>query len=342
MSVPDIPGQHDAARLLRAALRSGRLPHAYLFVGSSGTGRLAMARWLAQVLLCRRKVEPDECCGECDDCVAVASGRHPDYREAGVPAGKQLLPIDTIRDLQRAASLKPVLGVRRVFTVTEAEMMTIEAANCFLKTLEEPPGACFFVLIASSLRQIPETVVSRCQVVRFRNLPPDDLQHRLEEQGMDPEDAHWLARRSWGSPGLAQRLREMGLAAFNRELVQRLRAMSLEDNFGLSDWLDGLAKEGAASAARSRTALQEVLECALLYYRDLALAAAARGGTAELCNRAGEDGIKELASGVEPDAFVEDAELVLETIEGIGANANRRLALDRLFTGLARRRGTAS
>lgn len=340
MALEDIPGQADAARLLRAALRSGRLPHAHLFVGSAGTGRSAMAGQLAQVLLCSRKQQPDTYCGQCTDCVLFGAGRHPDYHEAGVPEGRQSLTIDVVRDIERAAALKPVRAARRVFVIREAERLTIEAANCFLKTLEEPPGGCCFVLIASSLRRIPETVVSRCQVVRFRNLPPDDLQQRLEAQGMKPEDAHWLARRSWGSPGLAEQFKETGLHLFNRELLERLHAISVADNFRLSDWLDGRARENARSAAESRIALQELLECALLYYRDLALAAAAEGGEAPVCNRAAMDSIKGLAEGVAPDTFLERAELVLDTIENIGSNANRRLALDHLLTKLGRYQGT--
>jgi len=337
MSLDDIPGQETAARLIRAALGSGRLPHAFLFLGSAGTGRLAMAHELARILLCGDSPQPDAACGACRNCRLLAAGTHPDYRQETVPEGKQLVPIRAVRDMQRAAALKPAIAARRVFVVCDAERLTIEAANCFLKTLEEPPGACVFVLIASTLRPIPETVISRCRLVRFRNLKPEALAARLEAADMPPDDAHWLARRAWGSPGLAERLRQAELHSLNRELVERLRTISIEGNFSLSDWLDGLARQGGGSAAESRIRLQELLECALLYYRDLAVAAADPEGGPVLCNRAARDAIRQTAAGAEPGRFLEEADLVLDVIEAVGSNANRRLALDHLFTELGRR-----
>lgn len=334
MAFENIAGQDDTARRLRATLQRDRLPHAFLFVGSTGTGRAAMARELAQVVLCEGKDRPDDCCGRCGSCLLFARGAHPDYGEVGLPEGRQSLPIDTVRRVQRSAALKPVRAARRVFVIRDVERMSIEAANCFLKTLEEPPGRCFFVLIASSLRRLPETIVSRCRVVRFANLALEVLQRRLEADGVQPDDARWLARRAWGSPGLADGLKQADLHAFNRELVERLRELSVDDNFALSDWFSKKATENAASAAESRDALQELLECVAAYYRDLALSAAGGTDPAEPFNSALEDVITEPAAGVPPDAFVERAELVLEAIERIGGNAQRRLALDDLFTQL--------
>ena len=313
------PAEEGIARRLRGTLRSGRLPHAYLFVGTSGTGRLEAARWLAGVLLCTDRPAPDTACGECQSCRLMRDDCHPDYHTVGVPEGRQQLPIVAIRQVQHVAGLKPSLADRRVFVIRETDRMSLEAANCFLKTLEEPPGRCLFVLIAAGLRRLPETVVSRSRIVRFGNLAPDVLADRLVGEGMDADQARWLARRSWGSPGLARELQAMGLPEFNSELTERLDGLSPEQDFALSDWLGERAREGAESAARSRIALQEMLECALLHYRDLA----------------------ERASPPAAERLLEQAELVLEAIEGIGENANRQLALDRLFTELARRQAPA-
>ncbi len=220
-----------------------------------------------------------------------------------------------MRELQHAASLKPSLGGGRVFVVRDAERLSLDAANCFLKTLEEPPPGCTLVLIASSLRDLPETVVSRCRVVRFHNMPPEALRERLEAGGMGADDAAWLARQSWGSPGTAEALLAAEVPTLNRELVERLAALSVEDNFALSDWLNSAADAGGGSATEKRTRLQDLLECVAAYYGDRA---------AQAC-RAGEA----------PDAFLRRAELALDAIDWIGANANRTLALDHLFTSLA-------
>lgn len=313
MAFESIPEQENAVRQLRALLGSGRLPHALLFAGSVGTGRLAAARELARVLLCSAGKQPDGYCGKCDDCHLTAASRHPDYSETGVEEGKHLVSIEAVLEMQKKAALKPVRAGRRVFVLRDAERMSLEATNCFLKTLEEPPGACVFVLIASSLRRMPETVISRCRVLRFANMPPALLAERLEAAGMDVGDAHWLARRVWGSPGLAKQLQEAGLPEFNRRLVEKLAKLSGEDAFAFSDWILAEAKKRSATGAESRISLQELLECAAAYYRDLALAAAA-----------------------EPDALLDRADLVLDTIERIGANAQSRLALDHMFFRLTR------
>ncbi len=336
MAFDNIPDQAEAARRLRTALRAGRLAHAFLFAGSVGTGRMAVARELAAVLLCGEDERPDDYCGRCQSCRLMAGGDHPDYYEAGVPEGRQSLPIATVRELQRIAALKPVRAARRVFVLREAERMTIEAANCLLKTLEEPPGGSLFILVASSLRELPETIRSRCQVVRFAALEPERLAERLVATGADEADARWLARRAWGSPGLAERLREAGLPEFNRELIERLRAAGAGENFALSDWLGEQASAGSRSGSEARAALQELLECALVYYRDLALAAAA-GPQAPLCNAAEAGAIAARAAGEPAEEFLERADLVLEAIEAVGANAQRRLALDDLLTRLGRR-----
>lgn len=333
MAFENAAEQQATVRGLRAALRAGRLPHAMLFLGSEGTGRLDVARELARALLCRAAEAPDDYCGDCQDCRLCQAGRHPDCEELGLPPGRQLFPIKAVQNVQATASLRPVRGPRRVFIIRDADRMSIDAANCFLKTLEEPPGGCVFVLLAASLRDIPQTIVSRCRIVRFANLPADVLERRLQESGMEARDASWLARRAWGSPGLAERLRSAGLAEFNRQMVERLLHVTTKQNFALSDWFLENAP-GAGPAGRDD--LQELLECALAYYRDAALAAASGRAECDLFNAFAEEQVRGAAAGASPDAFLDRADVVLEAIERVGANANRRLALDDLFTRLGR------
>lgn len=331
-------GQQQPKARLEAALRRGRLPHATLLLGPAGVGRLALARELAGALLCSES--DDGPCGRCRGCGMFLRGAHPDYEEAGVPEGKQDLPIDLVRELQRKASIKPVIARGRVFVIRDAERMNQEAANCFLKTLEEPPGECRFILIASSLWDIPQTIVSRCQVVRLAAPAPAPVERMLLEEGMDREDAWWLARRSWGSPGLARALRDMGLPAFNRRLCEHLLSLGSGDVFGLADWIGAEAdRAGGASRAAARSVLQELLECLAVFYRDVAASALAGQG-AELFNRPFEEPIRRLASRRSLDSIIESADLVFEAIESIAANANRRLALDDLFVGLAAMAGS--
>jgi len=160
-----IRDQPEAVTLLRRALATGRVAHAYAFVGPEGSGRKAAALAFAGAL-----VAPDGGAAA----ARAEQGRHPDVRRlgptppAGNPKGALALRIEAIRELERLAALKPAEAAWKVFVVDEAEKMTAATPQAFLKTLEEPPARTVIILILSQLRALPATVLSRCQVVRFR------------------------------------------------------------------------------------------------------------------------------------------------------------------------------
>jgi DNA polymerase-3 subunit delta' len=262
---------------------------------------------------------------------------HPDYLTVGVPEGRQNLPIRHIRQIEHQTRLQPSLSDARVFVVRDADTMSLEAANSFLKTLEEPPGDCFFILIAASLRRLPETVLSRCWIVRFSNLPPEDLAGRLREAGAGSDDARWLARQAWGSPGVAEKLREADFHAVNRKLIDEMLGYELEDNFRLADVLNQIADEDVSSATEGRRKLQDLLECIVAYYRDLAVLAADAEDRAELVNAGAAERLGPRSQVGRPEHFVRLAEVVLDAMDRVDGNANRRLTLDAMFTDLARR-----
>ena len=160
MALERILDQPRAADLLRRALASDRVAHAYAFVGPSGAGRMTTALAFAEELL------------------GSASRQHPDLHVIVPTApetsarGARAIRIGAIRELERQASLRPAMACRKVFVLDEAERMTGEAPQAFLKTLEEPPAATVIILILPRARAVPATVLSRCQVVRFA--PRDD------------------------------------------------------------------------------------------------------------------------------------------------------------------------
>jgi DNA polymerase-3 subunit delta' len=165
-----IRDQPRAVALLRRALDSGRVAHAYAFVGPAGSGRMTTARAFAQALLC----ETGAACGRCRACALVAGGQHPDlHLLAPTPPetnakGPRAIRIDAIREFERQASLRPALGGRRVLLIDEADRMTDVTPEAFLKFLEEPPPGTVLVLILPHMRAVPATVLSRCQIVRFQ------------------------------------------------------------------------------------------------------------------------------------------------------------------------------
>jgi DNA polymerase III gamma/tau subunit len=152
-----IRDQPRVVELLRRALAGGRVAHAYAFVGAPGSGRMTTARAFAEELLGRPIAShPD---------LHVIAPTPPD----GNPRGPRTIRIGAVRELERQAALRPVLGGRRVFVVDEAERMTGEAPEAFLKFLEEPPAGTVVILVLPGIRTVRATVVSRCQIVRFQD-----------------------------------------------------------------------------------------------------------------------------------------------------------------------------
>jgi DNA polymerase-3 subunit delta' len=222
-----IRGHDRVVEDLRRALVNDRFPHAMLFVGPEGTGKRSFARRLAQALLCEtRPAEGLDPCEACPGCVQVEARTHPDLAEAGRPEEKHELPIAVIRDLCEFFALKPARGLRKVAILDDADDLNDEAANAFLKTLEEPPPGAVLVLIGTSVEVQLPTIVSRCQVVRFEALPAADVAAILLEQGVarDPADAARLAALGDGSVSRALGLADAGLERFRRALIDELAA----------------------------------------------------------------------------------------------------------------------
>lgn len=246
-------GHEQLIESFRAALRAGRLGHAYLFAGPQGVGKHRFAITLGQSLLCEgRDPAALEACGVCPACVQVAGGVHPDFFLVGRPEEKNELPIDVIQTLCRDLSLKPARGGYKIAVVDDADDLNQESANCFLKTLEEPPPHSLLILIGTQPELQLATILSRCQVVRFAPLAQAQVKQILLDRGLveDPARADALARMSGGSVGRAQELADPALWDFRRELLDRLSSPQL-DSVGLARQMASFA-EGAGSDAPAR------------------------------------------------------------------------------------------
>jgi DNA polymerase-3 subunit delta' len=216
-----ILGQEKAVRFLRSALSRERIPHAYLFLGMPGVGKTTTAVAMAQALNCETP-GGGEGCGQCKPCRSIAKRKFSDL--VFVEPDPQVIKIEKIRELERLLSFKPNNGKYRVTVLRGAEKMTMEAANAFLKTLEEPPHGNVLVLQAADLSQLIPTIVSRCQKVRFQPIPVPQVAEWLEnKKGVDREKALFLAKLSEGSITRAVRMWEEEYESRRGESFSRLR-----------------------------------------------------------------------------------------------------------------------
>ena len=196
---------------LDRALESGAPAHAWLFVGPEGLGKHATAIEFAAALNC---LGPDEPCGVCRPCRDTLEGRHTDV-ELIAPGGicdepdhrdhsdSRILRICQVRRLEKVLSLAPYAGGRRVAVVDAADTLQVEAANAFLKTLEEPPGHSVIILLAERPERLPETVMSRCQRLEFRPIDRDTLREVLTSRGADADTAEAITSAAGGRIGWA-------------------------------------------------------------------------------------------------------------------------------------------
>ena len=197
----ELVGQDAIAQTLKNAVEQGRVAHAYLFSGVRGTGKTSTARILAKAINClnRQGAEP---CGVCANCVEIGSGAAVDLIEIDAASNRG---IDEIRDLRERVKYLPAVLKVKVYIIDEAHMLTTEAFNALLKTLEEPPAHVVFVLATTEPHKIPLTVASRCQRFDFRRIDTGAIAARLamivEQEGVkvDPQSLALLARLARGS-----------------------------------------------------------------------------------------------------------------------------------------------
>ena len=256
----DLIGQEHVARGLSGAIESGRIGHAYLFTGARGVGKTSAARIYAKALNCDTgpAAEP---CNVCDACQAITAGQDVDVVEIDAASNRG---IDEIRSLRQNVAVRPARGRFKVYIIDEVHMLTREAFNALLKTLEEPPGHVKFVFCTTEPEKLPITILSRCQRFDFVTVDTPAIARRLaqivEAEGAEvsPEALHLIARRAAGSMRDSQSLLEQLLGAatgpIGIEDVHAVIGTGSEERIG--ELLAGIA---ARDAARGIAALDAAL-----------------------------------------------------------------------------------
>jgi len=275
----DIVGQDPVIASLQQCMGGGRMPHALMFVGPNGVGRRTTAMALAAALLCENPqrfpnngrfgaLQDDfplvDACGKCGDCVTLGAGSHGDfqlvYKELAAfhPDPKvrdrkmQNLGIDVIKHfLIKPAYLAPSRGRGRVFVVREAELMTGDAQNALLKTLEEPPAGVTIVLICRRSEDMLPTTISRCRTMRFAPLPPGFVADALAREEIDPQQAAFWAAFCDGSVGRALRMARGEMYQIKCQLLDALASLEPGGDAKLGEQLQKITEQQAIAAVKA-------------------------------------------------------------------------------------------
>ena len=216
--------QADSWDALETRLQTGKIPHAMLFSGAQGIGKLNFATAFVYRLFCH-DVQDGLACGVCDACHLLSIGNHPDLYQVTTLEGKQVISVDQIRHLISNVNLKPHSAVKKIAIIQGAELMNVNASNSLLKTLEEPPESCLLILITHRPDKLLPTIRSRCQVLEF-TLP--DQTHALNWLRANIEDtrqAEKLLALAGGAPLQAVKYAKNGTLQHRDELFTLLKAV---------------------------------------------------------------------------------------------------------------------
>lgn len=279
-SFNDMVGQRHIIQTLQNAIREQRVSHAYLFSGPRGTGKTSAAKVLAKAVNCERQ-QGSEPCNECPSCLRITAGNVMDVQEIDAASNRG---VEEIRDLRDKVKYAPTEVRRKVYIIDEVHMLTTEAFNALLKTLEEPPPHVMFILATTEPHKLPATIISRCQRFDFRRVSLEEqtglLSEICEKEGIeaDPDALQYIARLSDGgmrdalsildqissfTDGHVTYQQVLGMTGgIPAEQFARLASAILEGNMGLLlELVEQLMHEGKSA--------DKCLENLLYYFRDL-------------------------------------------------------------------------
>lgn len=357
----ELAAQPRVAAFLRSAIASGRVSHAYLFVGPPGAGKKTTAKAFAAALFCGEKG-----CGSCSACSRVRRGVHPDVHIIA-PEGAAGYLAEQVRDIVHDASLAPIEGPYKFYLVESADLFNDSAANAFLKTLEEPPGDVVFVLMAHSYEAVMPTIVSRCQVVRFKRLSPSESMALLREKtGAEEDDAAAALAATGGVvPRATEFLRSPARRAARDTILRTLKDLAAMDDLDvltaarelltavkapleevrvahaaeLAERQEFLGSRVSTKAveerqkrqltAREREGIAEVLNVAESWLRDCLVMSQGVGEI--VANLDALDAMDEVAAVMTPAAAVKALAAVNETRRLISYNVSPQLAMEAML-----------
>ncbi len=321
MPLSEIKSQERATDILKASVSEKKIAHAYLFIGPDGVGKHSAAIEFAKLVNCALKKNDN--CGKCASCTKIKNTTHPDIFIISAEEGQRIIPIDKIRELSSRLSLKPFEARYRV-AIIDAQSLNEESSNALLKTLEEPGPDMVFILIAVNASALSDTIVSRCQVVRFRPLSRHDVIGILRADfDFDEKEAGFLADLS-------------GLNIKKALLLKTQDALLLKNSI-LDEFISDVVvpETGNQSMINLDRDMQlDSMDILLSFYRD-ALVYKYTGDVSMIMNMDRQSEVLEFAKREDEQSLNTAIDYIREAKVSLEANVNSKLAVKLLQERLA-------
>ena len=342
----DVVGQEHITETLKKQVETGRLSHAYLFIGTRGTGKTTCAKILAKAVNCEHPVNGNPC-NQCAACRGIDDGSILDVVELDAASNNG---VDNVRALRDEAVFSPASVRKRVYIVDEVHMLSNSAFNALLKILEEPPEHLMFILATTELHKVPATILSRCQRHSFKRIPVDTITARLnfvaqqEHLNLQPDAAALLARMADGGMRDALTLLDqccgnecistdavisaIGLAG-NLRTAQLLRSVAAGDTAGALEQFRALWQDGKDPSA--------LLDELSMLQRDLLMQAVAPRGSRELLSGAYDPvTLEELSGAFSSAQLLANLQSIQQTLGAMASQPNPRIAAELCLIRLCR------
>lgn len=314
----DIIGQNEVVNSLKAILKEHSTRHAYIFSGPEGIGKRLVAKAFAAALLCSER-NSFEACENCQSCRLFQSGTNPDFYV--LEAEGTSISVDDIRRMQQDISIRPMYSAKKVYLIAEADKMTVQAQNCLLKTLEEPPEYAVIILTAVNVNSLLETIRSRCILYNFRKNTDEEVRRCIQKvKGHELTGIDFIVSYADGVPGKAIKLIESEDFLSNRdkaiEIMLKLRNSNLIEVFDAYGFFE-----------ENKDNIDSILDIMLMFYRDL-LIAKETGKENILINSDKKDIILKNVDKFEINKLIKNINAIEEARKNIKQNANYQLVIE--------------
>lgn len=324
MSFQDIIGQERAIKILTKSLKDNKISSSYIFAGNEGTGKKLTAIEFAKAVNCEKLNNYCQVCEDCPSCQEISRLCSPDLKI--IEPVKSSIKIEQIREMRKEIILKPFKNKKKIYIIDQAEKMTIEASNCLLKTIEEPPGYAIIILICSKIDTLLPTIISRCQVINFGLISSSKIESVLLKKNIDlkVEKAEIISKLAQGSIGSAfNLLTDQEYFKRREEILDYLSTLSPGK---YSDDIFVKVEEMVSEI----DSIEEILELIKLWYRDI-LITKKTGDKKYISNSDKLEILKQKSQIYSQEILLDILDYLEKVEEYLIKNINKRLILERLI-----------